>query len=142
MTAFRFRWISSFMGEVTYECLGPDAASCGTLVLRRPALTDDYERQGMDEGQWDVFIKPLAHTIRWHNTPSTPVPAAVIDAFNAWLTAKWQELVARMDGAPERYGVIKIDDPVRQPPVPVCGASLNEARDAWVLSGQAGAASL
>lgn len=57
--------------------------------------------------------------------------AALVDAFNAWRQELYTERLNRLCSQPERYGVIKQDDPVREP-YPVVHAARYEPGVGWV----------
>jgi hypothetical protein len=130
-TAYRFRWISSFMDCVDYEVFG-DGEKYRVEVRRG---TTEYEREHYagSEERWQREVIPTINGIRRCGRPTLAIPDAVVDAFNAWRQAEHEEVLASIESNPERYGVLTPDDPLRAPPVAVRGLVLN-AENGWSVS--------
>ncbi|KGT73712.1 hypothetical protein MA20_42965 [Bradyrhizobium japonicum] len=56
-----------------------------------------------------------------------PLPADIVAAFNAWRAAEHMAQMAKLDAAPERYGIIAADDELRRPPMIARAASYDVA---------------
>ena len=125
---YSFRWLSSYMGGVEYEVRS--GGECFRLEVRRS--TDDYERRIINGGdaEWQNQIAQIGML----RGCCRIVPQDLVDGFNAWQIARHDAFMAKMDGDPDRYGVIPADDPLRRAPRPVYGGHY-VANVGWLVNG-------
>lgn len=117
-TTYYFGWVLSFMGTVEYEV----ADDTGTYRAEIRHSYSDYELSIANGDDVRMHIKESVGILRRHSCASPSdhsfeMPTATVAAFNAWRLARHLAFVAKLEAAPERYGVIAEDDPLRKPPM-------------------------
>lgn len=115
---YRFRRMIAFMGVVEYEVT--DATGTYRAEIRHSYT--DYELSIANGDDVRRQIKEEVGILRRHSCASRTdhsfeMPAATIEAFNAWRLAEHLAFIAHLDASPQRYGIIAADDPLRAPPM-------------------------
>jgi hypothetical protein len=121
MSAYQFRWASSYQGEVEYEVWAPGEA---VYRVELRTVADDWMRRGYN-GDDEEFRREVVETVgllRRKHDCGRGIPDAVVDAFNTWRLEEHRTQLAKLRAAPERYGEIADDDPLVKPPTPARGA--------------------
>lgn len=114
----QFKWKCSYLGRVAWEATD----ETGRYEIETQASVSDYLLSicNGDICRRDTLAM-VGKIVRAHDVLQ-PIPAATVAAFNAWRLAEHTAQMAKLDAAPERYGVIPANDPLRQPPAVLLGA--------------------
>jgi len=128
MATFRFK--CSYMNCTDYEVHD----ETGSYIVETRNRVCDYERSVYNGGPAEIERDLVGAIGKMHRNPSNywQIPAATVHAFNAWRKAEHEAFMAKLDGAPERYGEIAADDPLRRAPMPMDGAHY-EVGEGWVV---------
>src|SRR5215468_8113638 len=99
---YRFAWSCSYRGTVDYKCYGLSDRFGGAcqLELRHDAnlFPADLYNGTADEYRRDIVAS--VGVLHFHNDSSRPMPAELVDAFNAWRMAEHAALVAKLRADP------------------------------------------
>lgn len=116
----KFKWQCSFMGTVYYRVT--TATESFEASIRHSV--SDYE---LSIANGDDVRRAMLTGIGMLVHRAEPLPADIVAAFNAWRAAEHLAQMAKLDAAPERYGIIAPDDELRRPPMIARAASYDRA---------------
>ena len=117
---YSFAWTCGYRGTTWYNVYGDGATY--EVKVRRTILNDEAS---LYNGTPEEFARDVVGAVGLvHRTyrNSQPIPDAVVAAFNAWRAQEHAKILAMISEAPDRYGHLATDDPIRQPPAVVRGA--------------------
>jgi hypothetical protein len=121
MTKYSFRWTCGYMGVSYYDVFG-DGEPYEVRVRREAS---DYERSisNYDDAGWQREVVGMIGLLCANRYKAEMAPG-VVDAFNAWRQAEYDQHRREIDAQPERYGVVDWDnDPVFKRPAVLRGAN-------------------
>lgn len=126
-----FTFISSYAGVVEYDATSETER--GARISYRTAHVEHF-RQIYNGGTatYDKEQGPTLNAIRWACDPSRPIPAALLQDFNAWRAARHHEFVSRVRENPGKYGTIAGDDPILLLPTVAHAIYLTSPSMNWV----------
>ncbi|MGY3482244.1 hypothetical protein ACVW1C_000127 [Bradyrhizobium sp. USDA 4011] len=116
----QFAWTCSYMGTVYYRVTD----ETGTYEASIRHSVSDYE---LSIANGDDVRRAMRTGIGMLVRYAEPLPAHIVAAFNVWRAAEHAAAMAKLDAAPERYGVIPPDDELRKPPMVARAASYDHA---------------
>lgn len=107
----QFSFVSLYLNVIEYDCR--DETGCYRLQFR--VGVSDYEKS-IYNGTAEQYAADCAAVVGWL-TASWPriISPETVAAFNIWQQEKTAASLAKMDAAPEKYGLISADDPIRNP---------------------------
>lgn len=131
---YKFSRKSAYRGTLWFDCYGQEEGS-GELELRMGL--DDSERAELNYTPEALERDVLGSigVLQWRHGLE-PVPQAMLDAFNAWRLAEHSAAIAKMDAAPERYGLTP-DDPLRTPPPLAWAGGQYMVGEGWKITARA-----
>ncbi len=103
----KFAFKSSYMNCVWFTV----SDSTGHYEAELRLGLSDYEA-GIYNGNYQADCAPMVGFMR---ATLRQIPIETVRAFNAWQKEKTESALAKMDAAPERYGIIPPDDSMRIP---------------------------
>ncbi|MHC2251015.1 hypothetical protein ACVILK_000707 [Bradyrhizobium embrapense] len=117
----QFAWQCSYMGTVYYRVT--DETGSYEVSIRHSV--SDYE---LSIANGDDVRHAMRTGIGMLVRHAEALPADIVAAFNDWRAAEHAAAMAKLDAAPQRYGVIAPDDELRKPPMIARAASYDPAR--------------
>jgi hypothetical protein len=117
--SYRFVWKVSYQHTAGYEVHGDGPRYL--IEERREPSAYDLETYNGTMDQWNREVIGSVGTIHRLKEMTTPIPQAVVDAFNAWRLTEWERDVGAIL-ADRRYDGIGRNDSIFKPPQKVKGA--------------------
>ena len=121
MSEYRFAWVGSGMGWVSWHVFG-DGERYEVETWAPSPLSVDYFRGNVAADVWKREFEGCRGKLKRAHYSTRPIAQGVVDAFNAWRLAQHREWIAKILGDPERYGKIAADDPILVKPAKLEGA--------------------
>ena len=135
--AYTFEFTCGYMGCIEYAVYGdgtPRHIVSYRIEWRRQF--GDYERSITNTGGDPTYIarmiEPTIGKVCRASDARQPIPADVLEAFNAWRLAKHEADMAHMKAHPERYGDFARIEAEYPPPAPLAGIHLKDDISGWL----------
>lgn len=117
MSDYRFRFESGYQGDQDFTVYGDGEPYRVSLRVAADALVP--RGWNYDQPTYERDVVASVGLLRRHDGREVAIPAAVVEAFNAWRLADYQRARQLIDEQAERYGVIDWErDPVFKRPIP------------------------